>query len=79
METNEETTGEKCMDAHPTEDDPTNWTPMPLDWAKDVDESNGVSPVVSVDTRPTKYIDKAMIPPPVPYGPRDLSALCLGT
>ena len=52
-ETNKETTGEECMDAHPTDDDPTNRTPTPHDWAKDVDESNGVRPVVSMDTRPT--------------------------
>lgn len=50
-ETNKETTGEECTDAHPTDDDPTNWMPMPLDWAKDIDESNGVRPVVSMDTK----------------------------
>ena len=78
-ETNEETTGEECMDAHPTDDDPTNWMPTPLDWAKDVDEPYGVRPVVSVDMRPTEYVDKATIPLPVPYDPRNLSALRSGT
>lgn len=78
-ETNKETTGEECTDAHPTDDDPMNWMPMPLDWAKDIDESNGVRPVVSMDTRPTEYINKVMIPPPVPYGPCDLPALWSGT
>ena len=79
-ETNEERpTREACTDGHPMEDDPTNRTPMPLNWAKDVDESYGVRPVVSVDMRPTEYIDKATIPPPVPYGPHDLSALYSGT
>ena len=48
----EETTREKCTDAHPTDDDPTNQMPMPLNWAKDVDEFNGVRPVVSVDMSP---------------------------
>ena len=78
-ETNKETTGEECTDAHPTDDDPTNQMPTPLDWAKDVDESNRVRPVVSMDMRPTEYVDKVMIPLPVPYGPCDLSALWSGT
>ena len=53
--------------------------PMPFDWARDINKSNCVSPVVSVDTMPTKYVDKAMIPPSVTYGPHDLSALFSGT
>ena len=67
------------MDAHPTEDKPTNQMPMPFNWARDVNKSNGISPVVSMDTRPTEHIDKVMIPPPAIYGPCDLSTLCLGT
>ena len=64
-ETNEERpTREACTDGHPMEDDPTNQTPIPLDWAKDINESHGVRPVVSMDTRPTEYVDKATIPPP---------------
>ena len=75
----EETMRERCTDAHPMEDDPTNRMPMPFNWAKDVDESTGVSPVVSMDMRPTKHVNTVMIPPPAIYGPRDLSALCTGT
>ena len=55
-----------------------------LDWAKDVDESVGISPV-STDTKSTVRVEKPtaespVVPtPPAAYGPRDLSALCSGT
>ena len=54
------------------------------DWAMDVDESNGLSLVVSMDTRPTEHVNKVMteasiLPPLVTYGPHNLSALYLGT
>ena len=54
------------------------------DWATDINESNGLSPVVSMDMRPTEHIDKATtevstLPLLVAYGPHDLSALCSGT
>ena len=54
------------------------------DWATDVNESNGLSPVVSMDMRPTEHIDEvtteaSTLPPLVAYGPCNLSALCLGT
>ena len=75
----ERTMREKCIDAHPVEDNPTNRTPMPFNWARDVDKSNGVSQVVSMDTRPTKYVDEVMISLPVAYDPCDLSALWSGT
>ena len=70
---------EKCMDAHPTEDEPINQMPMPFNWGMDVNKSNGISPVVSMDTRPTEHVDKVTIPPPAIYGPCDLSTLCSGT
>ena len=80
----EETKGEAYTDAHPMEDEPTNQTPVPFDWAMDVNESNGLSPVVSIDARPTKHtkvMAKAPAAPtmPVAYSPCDLSALWLGT
>ena len=75
----EETMREKCMDAHPMEDNPTNLIPMPFDWARDVDESTGISPVASMDRRPTEHINTATIPPPAIHSPHDFSALCSGT
>ena len=46
------------------------------DWAMDVDESNGLSPVVSMDTRPTEHVNEATteastLPPLVTYGPHN--------
>ena len=55
-----------------------------LNWAKDIDESVGLSPV-STDTKSTVRIEKPtakapVVPtPPFEHGPHDLSALCLGT
>ena len=66
------------------EDDPTNRTPTPLDWAKDVNESIGISPI-STDMKPTVHVENPTAEaPPAPtslvtHGPCDLSALCLGT
>ena len=79
----ERTTKVMHTDTHPT-DESTGRTPMPLNWAKDVDESVGLSPV-STDTKSTVHVEKPMaealvVPtPPVANGPHDLSALCSGT
>ena len=79
----ERTTKVMHTDAHPT-DESTGRMPMPLDWARDVDEAVGLSPV-SMDTESTLRVEKPMAEaPPAPtssvtYGPRDLSALCSGT
>ena len=57
---------------------------MPLNWAKDVNESIGLSPI-STDTKSTIHVEKptakAPVVPTLPaaYGPHDLSALCSGT
>ena len=66
----EETTREVNANKHPAEDDPTNQTPMLFDWAKDVDESNGLSLAIPTDTKPTTRVDKAMAEaPPTPTSP----------
>ena len=70
-------------DAHPTEESTGQMTPF--NWAKDIDESISLSPAISMDTKSTMCIDKAMaeapaVPTlPVEYSPHDLSALCSGT
>ena len=80
----EETMRKECTDTHPVEDNSTNQMPMPLNWAKDVDESVGLSPIY-MDTKSTVHVEKSMaktpvVPtPPATYGPHDLSALCSGT
>ena len=57
---------------------------MPLDWARDVNEAVGLSPI-SMDMESTVQVNKAMaeslvVPTlSITYGPRDLSALCSGT
>ena len=80
--TNEErTTREAHTDACP----PMNRMPVLFDWVKDVNESNGLSLAIPMNTKLTTRVDEAMAeaPPtltsPVAYSPRHLSALSSGS